>query len=150
PAFWDNPKFNQANQPVVGVSWFDAAAYAKWANKRLPTEEEWEKAARGTDGNLYPWGKNLPDAENCNYGESIGRTSDVNRYKTNKSVYGCCDLIGNVWEWTRDEKTDDASCKIIKGGSWLSFPLQLKCHNKDYLRTDEMKDYVGFRCVAND
>lgn len=150
PAFFGNPKFDKDDQPVVGVSWEDTNAYARWAKKRLPTEEEWEKAARGKSGRLYPWGNERPDKDFCNYGEMIGKTTPVNKYENNRSYYGCYDMAGNVWEWTADADEEDETYKIVKGGSWLSFPLQLICSNKNRMFCEDKKSYVGFRCVKDD
>jgi formylglycine-generating enzyme required for sulfatase activity/tRNA A-37 threonylcarbamoyl transferase component Bud32 len=149
PEFWDDPKYNGDDQPVVGVSWADANAYAQWAHKRLPTEEEWEKAARGPEGRLFAWGNEMPSEELCNYGETQGQPTPVDRYKGNVSPYGCCDMVGNVWEWTNDAPEDDPSLRIIKGGAWLSFELQLRCDHRDALPLNEKKNYVGFRCVED-
>jgi formylglycine-generating enzyme required for sulfatase activity len=85
----------------VRVSWHDAVAYATWAGKRLPSEEEWEKAARGTDGRKYPWGDEEPTPDLCNFGKNEGGTTPVGKYSPQgDSPYGCADMAGNVWEWT--------------------------------------------------
>ncbi len=150
PAFWDNADFNHDDQPVVGVSWQDANAFAEWAGKRLPTEKEWEKAARGTDGRIYPWGNETPDGGLCNHDELVRKTSDVKRYEKNASPFGCRDMAGNVWEWTRDHDKNDHALKIVKGGSWLSFPMQVACWNQNAVEQREKKDYLGFRCALDE
>jgi formylglycine-generating enzyme required for sulfatase activity len=88
--------------PVVNVSWYEAEAFAKYTGKRLPTEAEWEKAARGTDGRVYPWGNEF-DKTKLNCAESrIERPTPVVKYLQGRSEYGCFDMAGNVWEWTAD------------------------------------------------
>jgi gamma-glutamyl hercynylcysteine S-oxide synthase len=105
PAYWDHNLLNQPQQPVTGVNWFDANAYCHWNNKRLPTEAEWEKAARGPAGSTYPWG-NILDYSKANFakGKSGQRdvTASVDAYPEGKSYYGVYNMAGNVFEWVQD------------------------------------------------
>jgi len=98
PAYWDDPRLSKPEQPVVGVSWTDANAFCKWDGKRLPTEAEWEKAAKGPEGdNHYPWGHHL-DPKKANYGQNVGRTTPVDSYPEGVSGYGVYNMAGNVFE----------------------------------------------------
>jgi formylglycine-generating enzyme required for sulfatase activity len=101
PAYWDDPRLNSPNQPVVGVSWYDARAYCEYRGKRLPTEAEWEKAARGPNGNLYPWGDDFDPAK-ANYGKNHDGTKPVDSYPDGVSYYGLHNMAGNVFEWVLD------------------------------------------------
>ena len=101
PAYWDDHRRNKPEQPVSGVNWYDAKAYCSWANKRLPTEAEWEKTARGPKGFKYPWGDD-PDPSKANYGRKQEFTSNVDAYPEGKSPYGVYNMAGNVFEWVAD------------------------------------------------
>jgi formylglycine-generating enzyme required for sulfatase activity len=101
PAYWDDPRLNKPDQPVVGVNWYDANAYCEYLGKRLPTEAEWEKAARGPHGNLYPWG-NESDPHKANYGKDHDATMPVDSYPEGVSYYGAYNMAGNVFEWVSD------------------------------------------------
>ena len=162
PREFENPRLNHPNQPVVSLPWQLARDYCLWAKKRLPTEAEWEKAARGTDARHYPWG-NEPDPLNANIrgmGDNYRNTSPGGKFPEGASPYGVMDMSGNVWEWTEDwyqpyvgnEYDNDfygEKFKVIKGGSWYS--------NLDLARPavwgkafpDQKKNYIGFRCVAS-
>lgn len=107
------------NHPVVLVSWHDAWDYARWAGKVLPTEQQWEKAARGPDGRAYPWDNRSPTPDLCNFDRNVGSTTPVGRYSPlGDSPYGCVDMSGNVWEWTNSDWDKSGRGKVLRGGSW--------------------------------
>ncbi len=149
PAFWHIDELNHPEQPVVGVSLYEAMAYACWNGKRLPSEEEWERAARGTDGRKYPWGNEF-EKKRCNTTESNYRkTTKVNRYPKGKSPEGCYDMAGNVWEWTNSFYDKAKDTYVLRGGSWGDGSGFCRCttrfDNYPYLRYY----YIGFRCVSS-
>lgn len=150
PKFWQEGRLKEPEAPVVGVSWYDAYKYAAFAGKSLPAKDQWEKAARGSRGNLYPWGDELGDEQSANYShEDNGEAqlTDVGTFPANRSEYGVCDMVGNVWEWTESQDPTDPEQRIICGGSW--------CDDADFLRCDvhlaaypkDKYDNIGFRCV---
>ena len=149
PSHWSGKKPDEkiAAHPITNVSWRDAEAYAQWAGKRLPTEEEWEKAARGPDGRKYPWGDEPPTKERCNFGGNVGGTTPVGHYSPQgDSPYGCEDMSGNVWEWTASDY--DQSRKVLRGGSWYINGELVRAASRDGFSLDE-RGLVGFRCVAS-
>ncbi|MBN1837990.1 MAG: SUMF1/EgtB/PvdO family nonheme iron enzyme [Spirochaetales bacterium] len=155
PEYWDNPRFNQPDRPVIGVAHAEAVRFAAWLSgqlgvvKRLPTEDEWEKAARGGLTVIYPWGDGSPsDGPRANYngnGRFFYETSPVGSYESGKNPYGLYDMAGNVWEWTSSRL--ETGSLIAKGGSWMDGPGDLRISNRREL--DPFKRYadVGFRLI---
>ncbi|MEA3337186.1 MAG: SUMF1/EgtB/PvdO family nonheme iron enzyme [Chloroflexota bacterium] len=123
---WNDPAF--ADHPVVRVDLNQAMVYADWVGGRLPTEEEWEKACRGTDGRLFPWGNEYPDAELLNFVASVDDTTPVQAYSPQgDSPYGVIDMSGNVWEWTDSMWDDGLDWRVLRGGDYNSDVTSVRC-----------------------
>ncbi|HEY5604029.1 MAG TPA: formylglycine-generating enzyme family protein [Gammaproteobacteria bacterium] len=172
PAHFRNRAFPQgkADHPVTQVSWEDADAYCQWAGKRLPTDQEWEKAARGTDGRTFPWGNDF-DARNANTPlrwQQIGATGDttpVGAFAGGVSPYGVYDMSGNVWEWTASwyqaypnnqapSESYGERYKTLKGGSWFDCSfyncgISAPAFNRAFFSIHTKNDSFGFRCAKD-
>jgi len=148
-----------AKHPVVNVRFEDAMAYARWANKRLVTEEEWERAARGTDGRVYPWGQEF-DRTKCNV---AGRgTAPVGAYPQDLSPVGCYDMAANVCEWTMTWYEEPPAAptpgvmprsprhRVVRGGAWDYRVASTKVHSRRWVLPDVRSEYLGFRCALDD
>jgi sulfatase modifying factor 1 len=168
PGYWNDGNFNGPEQPVVGVSWFDAAAYCNWLSEktkkkyRLPTEAEWEKAARGTDGRFFPWGNEEPDLNKANFAGQLHGTVTVKKNIQGVSAFGLMNTAGNVSEWCADWYDEDyyqlandhnpggpaqGKRRVVRGGSWQDNTFSLRCAARNSYPPDTKKESLGFRIV---
>ncbi len=147
PTYWEHAEWNKPDHPVVGVAYYEAEAYASWEGKRLPTEKEWEKAARGKDGREYPWGNEF-NKENCNTMESgLNKTTRVILYPNGTSPYGCHDMAGNVWEWTDSWYDESKEHRVLRGGSWFDTGSICRCADRVRYYPSDRYYSIGFRCA---
>ena len=147
PRFWENPDWNDylgQDQPVVGVSWYEADAFARSLGMRLPTEAEWERAARGDDGRRFPWGDDW-DPESAAHRGGKRHTLPVRSLPRNRSPYGLYDCAGNVWEWCADAY--GPGLRSARGGSWNAHPPQLRCAARNAWPEEARFSNLGFRLV---
>ena len=145
PSYWQDEEWNAPDHPVVGVSWYEAEAFSRWAGKSLPTEAQWERAARGTDGREYPWGNEF-DKEKCNTEESgIDKTTRVTRYPNGISPAGCYDMAGNVWEWASSRH--ESGGYVLRGGCWYLHRSWARCALRSRSFPNARLSDIGFRCV---
>jgi serine/threonine-protein kinase len=166
PSCWDVERFASPEQPVVGVSWDDALAYCAWAGGSLPTEAQWELAARGLDGRAYPWGSEDPDDQRAHFAQdwNSGGPCAVARHGAGIGPFGCHDLAGNVWEWCSDVwrpdahviregaldpcVTDDGNVRALRGGCWRSIAPKLQGAYRNWSHRVVRHITIGFRFCA--
>jgi len=168
PTYYGDARY--AYFPVMGVDWYMAKTYCKWRDARLPTEAEWEKAARGTDERVYPWGNEIDQSRaNYNYNNDpnfVGDTSKVGSYPSGASPYDVYDMAGNIWDWTADMYAanyyatlpniianplgpDLGQYRVIRGGSWNSAASSIRSSRRSWNDPSNANVYIGFRCAKN-
>ena len=166
PIHWQRDTYptGLGHHPVVNVSWQDAQAYAAWRGARLPTEAEWEKAARGTDERHYPWGNRFVDGERCNSCNQVGATTPVTEYPEGRSEYGVWDLCGNVYEWCADYYDEDyyrsgpnsnpkgpegGQKRVVRGGCFQDTRAVLRVTHRLGENEVGTRETIGFRIAMD-
>lgn len=164
PAHWQTTQPPRAlrEHPVTYIDWSEAGAYAHWAGARLPSELEWERAARGDDCRRYPWGDAAPTPQLANFAGQVGVTTAVGAYPKGRSPFGCNDMAGNVWEWTNSlawpypyrhhdgrENVATAGPRVVRGGSYNHGAQDIGCASRDRLFPGACDIYIGLRLVRN-
>ena len=166
PIHWQGGSWptGAARHPVVNVSWQDAKAYANWQGCRLPTEAEWEKAARGTDERLYPWGNRFVEGERCNNNNMVGTTLPVDEFPLGRSPYGVWDLSGNVQEWCEDHYDEGyyefspssnprgpegSQERVIRGGFFAENRPGVRTTHRGSAPETHTREYIGFRLAKD-
>jgi eukaryotic-like serine/threonine-protein kinase len=161
---WDDSGFTAPYQPITDVNWDEAKAYCEWVGARLPTEAEWEKAARGTEGWQYPWGNSVPDCDKVNSKECLGGSpASVGSYAAGASTYGVLDMAGNVREWVNDwydsayyahspdrnpQGPDSGKDRGLRGGSWGEDAASgVRSADRGWLGPPQLGNTIGFRCA---
>jgi formylglycine-generating enzyme required for sulfatase activity len=162
PGCWNMESYNSPDQPVVCVTWHQAQAYATWVGGRLPTEAEWEKAARGTDGRIYPWGNSPPDCSKANYSSCAAAALPVGSLPDGASPYGALDMAGNAYEWVLDwyqidyysssphespQGPKSGIQRVGRGGSFRGGPQLVRCAHRNRLDPGGSLSDIGFRVV---
>jgi hypothetical protein len=163
-----NPDYDDplhANDPMVGVNFSQAEAYCTFTQARLPTDAEWEKAARGPEGNIYPWGNDNPNCDLLNYDVCVGRTTPVNTYPDGRSYYQAFDMEGNAFEWVADRYQSDyflnapldnpqgpakGSQRVVRSSAYNSGANQTQAYNRFHSSPGTVRDNLGFRCAVDD
>ena len=151
------------DHPIIGVSWDEALAYCGWAGRRLPSEAEWEKAARGIDGRIYPWGDESPSVNLLNFDQHVHQTTPVGSYPDGASPYGVLDMAGNAWEWVLDGYSPEyysispgenpisdspVNRRVLRGGNWDSNEEGARSANR-FWAFPRRNDTDGFRCAKS-